>query len=59
MALLPMTAPAHSDARYDVSAGAELARASQIDAAAIAAITDLYREILPPGGASRVLRWST
>jgi SAM-dependent methyltransferase len=51
MALLPMTAPAHSDARFDVSAGAELARASQIDAAAIAAITDLYREILPPGGA--------
>jgi SAM-dependent methyltransferase len=51
MALLPMTAPAHSDARFDASAGAELARASQIDTAAIAAITDLYREILPPGGA--------
>jgi SAM-dependent methyltransferase len=51
MALLPMTAPAHSDVRFDPFAGAEFARARQIDAAAIAAITDLYREILPPGGA--------
>jgi SAM-dependent methyltransferase len=51
MALLPMTAPAHSDVRIDPSAGAEFARARQIDAAAIAAITNLYREILPPGGA--------
>src|SRR5947207_15704342 len=51
MALLSMTIPAHSDARFDASASAELARASQIDAAAIAAITDLYRQILPPGGA--------
>jgi hypothetical protein len=51
MALLPITVPAHPDARVDASAGPELARARQIDAAAIAAITDLYREILPPGGA--------
>src|SRR5690242_16585179 len=50
MALLPMTAPAHLDARSDASAGADLARARQIDAAAIAAITELYREILPSGG---------
>jgi SAM-dependent methyltransferase len=51
MALLPMTAPVHSDVRLDPSAGAEFVRARKIDAAAIAAITDLYREILPPGGA--------
>ena len=51
MALLPMTAPAHLDARLDASAGADLARARQIDDAAIAAITELYREVLPPGGA--------
>ena len=51
MALLPMTAPAHLDARLDAIAGADLARARQIDDAAIAAITELYREVLPPGGA--------
>jgi SAM-dependent methyltransferase len=51
MALLPMTAPAHPDVRFDAYAGPELACARQIDAAAIAAVTDLYREILPPGGA--------
>src|SRR5215471_19133894 len=46
-----MTAPAHSDASFDASAGSEFPGAIQIDAAAIAAITELYREILPPGGA--------
>jgi SAM-dependent methyltransferase len=51
MALLPMTAPAHSDVRFDGPAGPEVARARQVDDAAIAAITELYREILPPGGA--------
>jgi SAM-dependent methyltransferase len=51
MALLPMIAPAHLEVRLDASAGPELAPARRIDAAAIAAITDLYREILPPGGA--------
>lgn len=51
MALLPTAAPAHPDARFDASAGAEFARARKIDGAAIAAITHLYREILPPGGA--------
>ena len=51
MALLPMTAPAHPDMRLDATAGPELAPAREIDAAAIAAITDLYRQTLPPGGA--------
>jgi hypothetical protein len=47
LALLPMTTAAH----LDVFAGTEPMPASKIDAAAIAAITDLYRETLPPGGA--------
>jgi SAM-dependent methyltransferase len=47
LALLPMTTAAH----LDVFAGTEPMPASKIDAAAIAAITDLYREALPPGGA--------
>jgi SAM-dependent methyltransferase len=51
MALLPMTAPAHLDVRLDAPTGLEFPYARQIDDAAIAAITDLYREILPPGGA--------
>ncbi|MGC2198731.1 MAG: methyltransferase domain-containing protein [Stellaceae bacterium] len=51
MALLPTTAPAHLGARVDASAGPEFMRGRQIDAAAIAAVTELYREILPPSGA--------
>ena len=51
MALLPITAPAHLEMRSDAFAGYELACARQIDAAAIAAVTELYREVLPPGGA--------
>jgi SAM-dependent methyltransferase len=51
MALLPITAPTHLEIRPDAFAGSELMRARQIDAAAIAAVTELYREILPPGGA--------
>ena len=51
MALLPITAPAHFEILPDAFAGSELARARQIDAAAIAAVTNLYREVLPPGGA--------
>lgn len=51
MALLPMTVPAQSNGLLDMPAGAEFAGASQIDDAAIAAVTELYREILPPGGA--------
>jgi SAM-dependent methyltransferase len=49
MALLPMTALARL--QFDAGAGPELAPASEIDDAAIAAITDLYRQVLPPGGA--------
>jgi SAM-dependent methyltransferase len=51
VALLPMIVTARSDASLEASAGSEFASARQINAAAIAAITDLYREILPPGGA--------
>jgi SAM-dependent methyltransferase len=51
MALLPTTAPVQFEAQLDASVGSDLARASQIDDAAIGAITELYREVLPPGGA--------
>jgi SAM-dependent methyltransferase len=51
MRLLPITASACLDVLLDGSASPELVRVQQIDAAAIAAVTDLYREILPPGGA--------
>jgi hypothetical protein len=51
LALLPLTAAAHFDVQLDVFAGPEPVPASKIDAAAIAAITDLYRHTLPPGGA--------
>src|ERR1700748_1803580 len=51
MALLAVTAPAHLEVLPEAFAGSELARARQIDAAAIAAVTELYREVLPPGGA--------
>jgi SAM-dependent methyltransferase len=51
MALLPITAPARIEAFADASAGPEAARGATIDEAAIAAITDLHREIFPAGGA--------
>jgi SAM-dependent methyltransferase len=51
MALLPITLPAHLEMRLDAAAGPDLARIRQIDAAAIAAVTELYREVLPAGGA--------
>jgi SAM-dependent methyltransferase len=51
MALLPITAAAHLEMRSDAAAGPELVRIPEIDAAAIAAVTELYREVLPPGGA--------
>src|SRR5260370_14118219 len=51
MALPPITAPAHLEIQPDAFAGSELARARQIDAAAVAAVTWLYRAVLPPGGA--------
>lgn len=51
MALLPMSAPAYLGEQFEPFGGLDCARAKQIDAAAIAAITELYREILPLGGA--------
>src|SRR5271154_4588268 len=51
MALLPTTAPANLVVQSEASAAFEFARASQTDAAAIAAVTTLYREVMPPGGA--------
>jgi SAM-dependent methyltransferase len=51
MALLPMTALSRLDVRPDFSTSPDIGAAKQIDAAAIAGVTDLYRQILPPGGA--------
>jgi SAM-dependent methyltransferase len=55
MPLLPTTAPAPEDAPRefpgDGFAGPDPSLAGSIDTAAIAAVTDLYRQILPPGGA--------
>ena len=51
MALLPMTALSRLNVRTDFSANLDFGDASQTDAAAIAAVTELYRQILPPGGA--------
>jgi SAM-dependent methyltransferase len=51
MPLPSMPQPAPFDAMFDASAGAEPKRVRPVDAAAIAAITDLYREVLPRGGA--------
>ncbi len=50
MTLLPITALPRADNVLDALAGLEPPRFSHIDDAAIAAITDLYREILPMGG---------
>lgn len=49
--LLPMTAVRRLDEVIDPSSGIEPPQLRHIDDAAIAAITDLYREILPTGGA--------
>ena len=51
MPLLPMAASVPGDEWFDASPGSEAARAHHIDAASIAAVTKLYREILPPRGA--------
>ena len=54
MALLPMfpiTAAVPVDEFFGAAGGSEPASARHVDDAALAAITDLYREILPPGGA--------
>jgi SAM-dependent methyltransferase len=47
--LLPITASARVDELFDPSSGIELPHLRHIDDAAIAAITDLYREVLPGG----------
>jgi SAM-dependent methyltransferase len=51
MALLPMIAPAPINALVDASAAREEVRCAAIDDAAVAAITELHREIFPAGGA--------
>lgn len=51
MLLLPTYVPARADGLPETSAGLDAARVRRIDAAAIAAITDLHREVLPAGGA--------
>ncbi len=50
MPLLPTISTTPVDALRDASPGPEPVRDRQIDDAAIAAVTDLYREILPMGG---------
>ena len=49
MPLLPTAAPIHGDQRVEASATPEML-AQKIDDAAISAVTNLYREILPAGG---------
>ena len=51
MPLLPKVADLSEDLWFDISANPEVATGRPIDASAIAAVTNLYREILPPGGA--------
>ena len=50
MPLLPTIAPTHDDQQLEASARPEVF-ARQIDDAAISAVTNLYREIFPVGGA--------
>ncbi len=49
--LLQMPATERVDEPFDPFPGVELPQLQQIDAAALAAITDLYRQVLPSGGA--------
>jgi hypothetical protein len=51
MTLLPIAAPFYGEDWFDASAGFEAVPAQHIDDAAIAAVTNLHREILPGGGA--------
>jgi SAM-dependent methyltransferase len=51
MALFSITASARIDPFIEPSTDPEMARSAEIDEAAIAAITDLHREIFPAGGA--------
>ena len=50
MTLLPMIPLPRVDEFFDAPSGLEPPRVTQIDDAALGAITDLYREILPNGG---------
>ena len=50
MPLLPTAAPVDGDQRFDMSARPEAALARHTDDAAIAAVTNLYREVFPAGG---------
>src|SRR5579863_1101155 len=51
MALLPIIAPARPEELPGAANAARASFAGHIDAAAIAAVTNLYREVLPAGGA--------
>jgi SAM-dependent methyltransferase len=51
MSLLPTAAPVQLRVLSDATTGLESAIRRQIDASAISAVTALYREVLPPGGA--------
>ena len=51
MALLPIAAPARPEDRTGAAGVTPSPFAGRIDAAAIAAVTELYREVLPAGGA--------
>ncbi|HVH75065.1 MAG TPA: class I SAM-dependent methyltransferase [Stellaceae bacterium] len=51
MALLPIIAPARPEELPGAADAARASFAGHIDAAAIAAVTNLYREVLPAGGA--------
>jgi SAM-dependent methyltransferase len=48
---VPITAPARIDDLRDASADPRIMRETAIDEAALAAITDLHREVFPAGGA--------
>jgi SAM-dependent methyltransferase len=51
MALLPIPAPTQPEEWPGAADADETSRTGRIDAAAIAAVTNLYREVLPAGGA--------
>ena len=51
MPLLPMAGTVEGDQRFDTSARPEAGYARHTDDAAIAAVTNLYREVFPGGGA--------
>jgi SAM-dependent methyltransferase len=51
MPLLPIASPVNGDQQFDMSARHEAAFARHTDDAAIGAVTNLYREVFPVGGA--------